>query len=51
MSPLLALDAPVPCPICGSPRTVLENVFGSAQCRSIRYCTSCRQPFEQLKTI
>ena len=48
---LLSLDTPVPCPLCGSPRTVLENAFGSAQCRTIRYCTACRQPFEQLKTI
>ena len=48
---LFAVDTPVPCPLCGSPRTVLENAFGSAQCRSIRYCTSCRQPFEQIKTI
>jgi ring-1,2-phenylacetyl-CoA epoxidase subunit PaaD len=39
------------CPHCGSTETRLENVFGSTPCRSIRYCESCRQPFEQLKTI
>lgn len=50
-SPLVALDVAVTCPLCGSLRTVLENVFGSAQCRSIRYCTSCRQPFEQIKSV
>jgi ring-1,2-phenylacetyl-CoA epoxidase subunit PaaD len=50
-SPLVALDAPVPCPFCGSSRTRLDNVFGPAQCRSIRYCTACRQPFEQFKDV
>jgi ring-1,2-phenylacetyl-CoA epoxidase subunit PaaD len=39
------------CPYCGSTETTLENLFGPTPCRSIRYCTSCRQPFEQFKTI
>lgn len=39
------------CPYCGSTETALENVFGPTPCRSIRYCASCRQPFEQFKTI
>jgi len=39
------------CPYCGSTDTKLENVFGPTPCRSLRYCTSCRQPFEQLKTL
>jgi ring-1,2-phenylacetyl-CoA epoxidase subunit PaaD len=39
------------CPYCGSPRTRLENIFGPTPCRSLRYCESCRQPFEQFKTI
>jgi ring-1,2-phenylacetyl-CoA epoxidase subunit PaaD len=39
------------CPYCGSAETKLENIFGPTPCRSIRYCTSCRQPFEQFKTI
>jgi ring-1,2-phenylacetyl-CoA epoxidase subunit PaaD len=39
------------CPYCGSTNTRLENIFGPTPCRSIRYCTSCRQPFEQFKTI
>jgi ring-1,2-phenylacetyl-CoA epoxidase subunit PaaD len=39
------------CPYCGSTDTRLENIFGPTPCRSIRYCTSCRQPFEQFKTI
>jgi ring-1,2-phenylacetyl-CoA epoxidase subunit PaaD len=45
------LDVPVPCPWCGSKRTVLENAFGPTACRSIRYCTACRQPFEQFKPV
>ena len=39
------------CPYCGSTETKLENIFGPTPCRSIRYCTSCRQPFEQFETI
>ena len=39
------------CPYCGSIDTRLENLFGPTPCRSLRYCDSCRQPFEQFKTI
>ena len=39
------------CPYCGSTETHLENLFGPTPCRSLRYCDSCRQPFEQFKTI
>jgi ring-1,2-phenylacetyl-CoA epoxidase subunit PaaD len=39
------------CPYCGSTQTRLENIFGPTPCRSLRYCESCRQPFEQFKTI
>jgi ring-1,2-phenylacetyl-CoA epoxidase subunit PaaD len=39
------------CPYCGSTDTRLENLFGPTPCRSLRYCSSCRQPFEQFKTI
>ncbi len=39
------------CPYCGSTDTRLENLFGPTPCRSLRYCESCRQPFEQFKTI
>jgi ring-1,2-phenylacetyl-CoA epoxidase subunit PaaD len=39
------------CPYCSSTETRLENIFGPTPCRSIRYCESCRQPFEQFKTI
>ena len=39
------------CPYCGSTETRLENIFGPTPCRSIRWCETCRQPFEQFKTI
>jgi ring-1,2-phenylacetyl-CoA epoxidase subunit PaaD len=39
------------CPYCSSTETRLENIFGPTPCRSLRYCDSCRQPFEQFKTI
>jgi ring-1,2-phenylacetyl-CoA epoxidase subunit PaaD len=48
---LIDLEARVPCPHCGSRRTVLENVFGPTQCRTIRYCADCRQPFEAIKPV
>jgi ring-1,2-phenylacetyl-CoA epoxidase subunit PaaD len=44
-------SAPVACPYCGSERTTLENVFGPTQCRSIRHCADCRQPFEAFKPV
>lgn len=46
-----AAEAPVACPYCGSLATTLENVFGPTQCRSIRHCAACRQPFESFKPI
>ena len=39
------------CPYCDSTDTRLENIFGPTPCRSIRWCASCRQPFEKFKTI
>ena len=39
------------CPYCGSTETRLENIFGPTPCRSLRHCSSCKQPFEQFKTI
>lgn len=48
----VALDEPpVICPYCGSARTTLDNAFGPTQCRSIRHCEDCRQPFEAFKPI
>ena len=48
---LIELEPRVPCPHCGSRHTALENVFGPAQCRTIRYCSACRQPFESIKPV
>ncbi len=42
---------PFRCPYCNSTETRLDNLFGPTPCRSIRYCESCRQPFEQFKTV
>ena len=44
-------QGPHRCPYCGSTDTRLENLFGPTPCRSVRYCSACRQPFEQFKTI
>ena len=48
---LVQLQRGFRCPYCGSTETRLDNLFGPTSCRSIRYCESCRQPFEQFKTI
>ncbi len=48
---LVQLQKGFRCPYCGSSRTRLENLFGPTPCRSLRYCSDCRQPFEQFKTI
>lgn len=39
------------CPFCGSKETRNENAFGPTPCRSLYYCESCRNPFEQFKPI
>jgi ring-1,2-phenylacetyl-CoA epoxidase subunit PaaD len=39
------------CPYCGSRNTTLDNPFGPTLCRAIYHCDSCRQPFEQFKTV
>ncbi len=48
---LIDLEPRVPCPHCGSRRTVVENLFGPTQGRTIRYCADCRQPFESIKSV
>lgn len=48
---LVQLQRGFRCPYCESTDTRLDNLFGPTPCRSIRYCESCRQPFEQFKTI
>jgi ring-1,2-phenylacetyl-CoA epoxidase subunit PaaD len=39
----------VTCPYCGSEQTVEESAFGPTPCRTVRYCNSCRNPFEGFK--
>jgi len=39
------------CPLCGSANVATDNLFGPTQCRSVRYCRSCRQPFEAFKPV
>lgn len=48
---LVQLETRLPCPHCGSRRTVLESAFGPTQCRAIHHCTACRQPFEAFKPV
>jgi len=40
----------VTCPYCGATETTLESAFGPTPCRTVRYCSSCRNPFEGFKT-
>ena len=43
---------PVPqCPYCDSRDTELRSEFGSTACKSVCWCRSCRQPFEEFKAI
>jgi ring-1,2-phenylacetyl-CoA epoxidase subunit PaaD len=39
------------CPFCDGSDTHLENAFGPTPCRSLYYCDTCRNPFEQFKTV
>jgi len=38
------------CPYCGSEQTIEESAFGPTPCRTVHYCSSCRNPFEGFKT-
>jgi ring-1,2-phenylacetyl-CoA epoxidase subunit PaaD len=39
------------CPLCGSSDVATDSLFGPTQCRSLRYCRTCRQPFEAFKSV
>jgi ring-1,2-phenylacetyl-CoA epoxidase subunit PaaD len=39
------------CPRCGGTNTELRSTFGATLCRSIHYCNSCREAFEQFKPV
>ena len=47
----IALDAPVRCPLCQHPDTLVRNTFGSTLCREIRTCRACGETFERFKPI
>jgi len=40
-----------PCPYCDSRDTEIRSEFGSTACKSVCWCRSCRQPFEEFKAI
>lgn len=39
------------CPRCNSDNTELKNPFGPTLCRSIHYCNTCKEAFEQFKPL
>lgn len=41
----------VSCPRCNGKNTELRNPFGPTLCRSIHYCNSCKEAFEQFKPV
>ena len=41
----------VACPRCNGTDTELKNAFGPTLCRSIHYCNTCREAFEQFKPV
>ncbi len=43
-------DSPA-CPYCGSRHTRAASAFGPTRCRSVYYCDTCRNPFEQMKAL
>jgi ring-1,2-phenylacetyl-CoA epoxidase subunit PaaD len=48
---LLRRRAAAQCPYCDSHDTELRSEFGSTACKSVSWCRSCRQPFEEFKAI
>jgi len=39
------------CPRCNGSNTELKNTFGATLCRSIHYCNTCKEAFEQFKPL
>jgi len=39
------------CPHCDSPDTEMKSPFGPTLCRSLHYCNTCKQAFEQFKPL
>ena len=48
---LLRVPRTPQCPYCDSRDTEVRSEFGSTACKSICWCRSCRQPFEEFKGI
>ncbi|MFY1678035.1 1,2-phenylacetyl-CoA epoxidase subunit PaaD [Streptomyces sp. WMMC905] len=44
-------EAPVHCPLCGSPDTELLSRFSSTACKALRRCRGCREPFDHFKEL
>ena len=47
----LTLSRPVPCPHCGSRRTIRTAAFGPTSCTALYRCEECREPFQYVKDI
>jgi ring-1,2-phenylacetyl-CoA epoxidase subunit PaaD len=45
------VEAPVPCPRCGSRRTRLISQFGATACKASYVCSACTEPFELFKAL
>jgi ring-1,2-phenylacetyl-CoA epoxidase subunit PaaD len=41
----------VECPNCGSTDSIMKTPFGPTACRSIHFCNSCKETFEQFKPL
>ncbi len=41
----------VACPRCGSAETSEIAAFGSTACKAMRRCETCREPFDEFKTL
>lgn len=39
------------CPRCNTDNTEMKSPFGSTLCRSIHYCHTCKESFEQFKPL
>ena len=48
---LMRVRAAPPCPYCDSRETEIRSEFGSTACKSVCWCRSCRQPFEEFKAM
>ncbi|MDQ3784771.1 MAG: phenylacetate-CoA oxygenase subunit PaaJ [Actinomycetota bacterium] len=47
----IGLPSQAVCPFCGSTDTSNQSLFGPTPCRAIYHCSSCKNPFEQFKTV